>query len=785
MIAPPGHGALHSLCAAGGEQRHPFNHQVKGGDVAGNRLRFEESIQKASDLVWAEKWPEAVRAYERALEEFPDEVSALLGYAWALLNAKRLDKALVVYRKLTKLDPQDPGPFERIAEILEKQGQRDEAAKIYHEAALRYSKQGLSSKFVSNLEASVRLQPHDPQVWAELLQQYQTQADIEKSVLAAVWLAYLYQDEHRDWAIEVCRQAQEFNSYDPRIAQVLRMLQSHQPIQQPPPIGERIPMPDETLGEGGAEEEEEEETHSPVDITRKRALEKLAESIFEEDRPQVQGLSSMEVDLLIGQAIDAQTRGDLEKALSAYERLLEAGVSLPSIHFNLGMLYKEQMRFDEAIPQLEKALRDPEYVLGSHFALGECYQAQGQFSEALQHYLEAVKIVDLGTIQREQADDLIRVYEGLAQSLINTGKPERIQQLGQTLVEFLSQRGWETEALQARKRLDSLAGSGMVLSLAELISLPGSEDILRSVALAQEYQRRRKFYCALEELFHVLSKSPDYLPLHYMLGNLMLDNEQVELGLKKFRMIARTYEIRGQDRQALATYQQILRFSPLDIDTHRIVVDLFIRRGQIDEALNQLFQLADAYYQLAQPDRARDTYAEALKLAPQGSAKKNWKLRILHRIADLDTQRLSWSDAVRDYEQITRISPYDERALIGLFRLYPRIGKTRRGIGALDRLLKHYLEERKVSKALDMLEDLIAETPDNIALRSRAAQLYLNLGRRKEAIEQLDALGDLQLEAGQKKAAVKTIKMILSLDPPNREAYESLYRDMAGEPPPA
>ncbi len=750
--------------------------------MAGNRLRFEEAIQKASDLVWAEKWTEAVHAYRRALEEFPEDVSVLLGYAWALLNAGKLDDALVVYRKLTQLDPKDPGPFERIAEILERRGETEKAAQVYHQAAQRYSKQGLTSKFISNLEASVRLVPNEPQVWAELLQQYQSQMDIEKAVLAAVWLAYLYQDEHRDWAIEVCRQMQEFISYDPRIAQVLRMLQSRQPIQQPPPIGKRVPMPTNTLDAGVLEEEEE--TLSPVDITRQRALEKLAESIFEEDRPQVQGMSSAEVDLLIGQAIDAQTRGDLEKALNAYEKLLEAGVSIPSIHFNLGMLYKEQMRFDEAIPQLEKALSDPEYVLGGHFALGECYQAKGDFADALQHYLEAVKIVDLGTIKREQADDLIRVYEGLAQSLINTGKPERIQQLGQTLVGFLSQRGWETEALQARKRLDSLAGSGIVLSLAELISLPGSEDILRSVALAQEYQRRRKFYCALEELFHALGKSPDYLPLHYMLGNLMLENEQMEIGTEKFRIIARTYEIRGQDRQALATYQQILRFSPLDVGTHRTVVDLFIRRGQIDDALNQLFQLADAYYQLAQPDRARDTYAEALKLAPQGSAQKNWKVRILHRIADLDAQRLSWMDAVRDYEQITRLSPYDERALIGLFRLYPRVGKTRLGIGALDRLLRHYLKEKKVSKALDILEDLLAETPNNIALRSRAAQLYLNLGRRKEAIEHFDVLGDLQLEAGQKKAAIKTIELILSLNPPNRSAYEDLYREMTGQEPP-
>ena len=131
----------------------------------------------------------------------------------------------------------------------------------------------------------------------------------------------------------------------------------------------------------------------------------------------VPGLSEMEVDLLIGKAIDAQTRGDLEAARQSYEQLLGGGVSMPSIHFNLGLIYKEQMRFDDAIAQIEQSLSDPEYVLGSNFSLGESYQALGNSKAAMQHFWEAVKIVDLATIQREHADDLIRVYESLAQNV--------------------------------------------------------------------------------------------------------------------------------------------------------------------------------------------------------------------------------------------------------------------------------------------------------------------------------------------------------------------------------
>ncbi len=747
--------------------------------MPGNRLRFEETVQKANDFVWAERWDEAAEAYHRALEEFPEDDSALMGYAWALLNSHRYDEALNAYERLTKLTPNDPGPYERIAEILESNGERRRAAHTYLEAAKRYAKQGLTAKRTAAMEAAVKLRPHTPSVWMELLNLYKTQHQPQRLVLATLWLAHLYQDDRRDEAIALCREMQPLAPQDPRIGQILILLQSNRALPQPPPIGSEDELTLSTDMDIEATEPDE-EVGTPVEIARQKALTKLAESIFSEATDTAQ----MEIDLLIGKAVDAQTRGDVDAALRHYESLTKAGVSMPSIHFNLGLLYKEQMRFDEAIAEFEASLSDAEYVLGSHFSLGECYQAQGAFQDALEHFLEAVKIVDVATIEREHMDDLIRVYEGLTQSLVNTGEPQRAQQVNQMLVDFLGQRGWEDGAIKARRRLDDLARLGTVLSLAELIALPGSEEILKSIALAQEYQRRGRIYSALEELYHALSGTPSYLPLHHLLGVLVRESGHLEEAIQKFQVIAQTYEIRGQIPQALTSYQLILEISPLDIPVHRRVVDLLVQHGRIDDALMQYLQTADAYYQLAQPERAREVYTEALRLAPRGSADKQWEVRILHRMADLDVQRLNWHAAIKDNEEILRIAPDDERAHLALFRLYPRTGRSHLGVEALDRLVKRYLTNRKVSKAVAILEDLVESQPESIPLRARISQLYLNMGKKAKALSHLDILGDLQLEAGQKEAALKTLEAILALNPPNRDAYAELYREMAQREPP-
>ena len=752
--------------------------------MAGNRMRFDEAIQKANDYVWAEEWTNALKSYRRALREFPDDVSALMGYAWALLNAKELDEALEIYKRLTRLTPSDPGPYERIAEILKHQGQTAEAAEMYYQAARHYNQQGLTRKYIAALESSAELEPRNPNVWNALLEVYKQQRDVDNAVLAAVWLAHLYQDQHRDRAIEVCREMQQFISHDPKLAKTLKMLQSDRHIEEPPPIGSRIPMPTDELEDGGRVEMEE-EGGGPLHQAQHRALEQLAESIFEEDKPQVAGFSQMEIDMLIGKAIDTQTRGDLEEAQKAYESLLGGGYSIPAIHFNLGILHKEQHRFAEAVEQFEHSLSAPEYELGSHFALGECHLAQDDYAEALSHYLTALKTVDLTTVEAPRAESLRHVYAGLAESVIDPGKPEKNRALCESLSDFLGQSRWQEKVQQARKSLDRLTDSDAVLSLAELVSRPNATGILQSVAQTQAYQKERAFYRAQEELFHTIGKAADYLPLHHLLGNILLENDNFDQGIAKFRAIARTYETRGQHAQALSTYREIMQLFPLDVETQQKMIHLYLQQQRFEEAMAQQLQMADAYYQLAQVDEARETYETALELAPRARNEHEWRARILHHIANLDEQRLNWRDAIRSYEEIVRIHPENEDADIALFRIYPRVCKPHLGVNALDKLIRTYLKKRDIKRVLSLLENLIEEDPQNIPLRARITQLYTKLGQREKAISHLDVLGDLQLEAGRKKAAIKTIETILTLNPPDRNAYADLYRELSGHEPPA
>jgi tetratricopeptide (TPR) repeat protein len=452
----------------------------------------------------------------------------------------------------------------------------------------------------------------------------------------------------------------------------------------------------------------------------------------------------------------------------------EAGAEKTAVHFNLGLLYQEKLRFDEAISEFGQAVSHPEYTLGSHFALGECYRARGHIDEALEHFIEVLKIVDLATVQREQADDLIQLYERLADSYAAKGEREQALEFTNALVELLSEKGWEDKVVQARRRLDELAQEGPTLSLAEMLVVPGSERILESVALSQEYTKRGMFYSALEECYYALNAAPVYLPVHRQIAQVLVAMGKIDEAVSKFVVIADTYQMRGNARPSMAIYQQALRLAPMDTAVRAKLIDMLISHGEIDQALENYLILADSYYHLAQMDRAREIYQETLKLTSRGAPENQWEVRVLHKIGDIDMQRVDWKRAIESYERIRELAPGDERARLTLMDLYYRFNRPQVAIAELDGLLNIYRSSGKTQRIFVILEDAVSDRPDDIPLRTRLAQVHLDAGNIEQALVHLDKLGDLQMEAGRAEDARATIQAIIAINPSNAEAYQQL-----------
>jgi len=749
--------------------------------MAGNRAVYEEAVRRGATRAWEQRWEEAIAAYQQALDEFPDEPDALSGLGMALAGAGRAEEALPVLQRAASMVQENPVLQENLAQVLERLGRPQEAAQVYLQAADLYVRQQAQNLAVERWKDAVGADPTCIPAHVNLLRVYLAQQKHREAIAEYLALATLYRDRgETEKAMELCQYALKL---DPRHPDILALMDA---------LRYGIPT---TVGTGPLEALAEElpgerpEGETPVETARRTALAQLAEVVFEEAPPQtgpliLRPLSKRQIDTLISRGIEAQERGDIDEAIACYEEVLKGGVIEPAVNFNLGLLYQQKLQFEDAIAQFQQSVSSPQYRLGSLFALGECYRALGRIDEALTHFLEVLKIVDLSTVRQDQADDLIRLYDELAHTYAARGEREQAVEFINTLIAFLSAKGWEDKVHQARQRLDLLSREGPVLSLAEILAVPGSERVIQSLGLAQEYLRRGKTRPAMDELMSAVERAPTFLPIHRQIGETLVAMGRTEQAVGKFLAIADTYRVRGNFSQAVAMYERALRLAPMNIPARLKLIDLLVSLGEIDRALEHYLALGDAYYQMAQLDQAREKYNEALQLAPRGSPDRRWEVKFLHRIGDIDLQRVEWRRAISVYERIRDLAPDDEMARFTLMDLYERLGRPDRAIAELDGLLQHYVQSGKVPKAVSVLEKMVQEKPGAIPLRARLAQLYLNAGRKEDALRELDILGDLQLQAGKVKDAIATIQVILRLRPPNAEAYRQLLEQLqAGQVP--
>ena len=775
--------------------------------MAGNRQRHERAMKRGAQFAWDSDWDQAIEQFEIARSEFPgDPVPyARLGQVYAELS--QYEEAHRYYQQAARLDPQNLVNLGRVADILERMGRLDDAARLYMAVAEVHLRARDLDSAVGNWERATRLDPNLLSARQRLALIYKRMGRTRSAVREYLALARIYQLRGDvPQAAAVCKSALEMDPNNPDILAAVALLRQGVMMESLPDV----PSQSESASAGTATsadpsvaralrsaadafeggqvlgweveaEPEDEGGGSPVEEARQAALADLAGIVFEEDLAGADApMSKADRDALISKAIDLQTRGATDEAIDAYERAIQGGMRQAAVHFNLGLLYQERVRLTEAIDQLQLSLEDPEYKLGAHFALGECYRAKGKLDEALTHFIEVAKIVDMRTVERDQAGDLVRLYESLAGTYALKGEQEQATAFTNALVEFLSTKGWEDKVKEARERLDMLAEEGQTMSLAEILAVPGSEQLLESIALTNEYARRGWFETALEECYSAIQLAPWYLPTHLLLARLMEQRGHIEAAGNKYVTVARVYRNRGDVTRSVDAFERAMTLAPLDMALRSRLIDMLKRHGEIDRALEHSLALAESYYQLAQIEKARAKYEEALRLAPRGAVEKQWQQRILHQIADIDMQRLSWRDAASAFHRIVQIAPGDERASVMLVELLFRLDRPHEALAELDRFLAILASQRQTKKILAFLSDILSQQPDNMGLLNRLAAACAQAGEREKAISHLDRLGELQLSAGLRAEAGNTIRVILSLQPADAEGYQQLLAQILG-----
>ncbi len=744
--------------------------------MAGNRGIYNAAMKQAQAHAWEKRWKAALQEYQRAAEEFPDDLDARMGIASAYAGLNQWKKALSLYEDLHKEFRDDLVILERLAEAYVEVKDLSRAREQFLRLSNQYVVQGKIPQAVATLERLEKLLPQDGEVLARLAGLYRQggnrsaaiEADLERVRL-------LFREEQLAEAMHLCEQVLREDP-DNRAGRELffrirREIDARR--QRGETIGERVA--------GGA-------------------------------------VSLYQMEAWVREATERQGQGDLEGAIRLYERAVEAGLDRADVHYSLGLLYKEVGQLEAAIGRLRAASADPEYALSSHYTMGECFRDLGRLDQAAQEFERALHLVDLQTIGREAVDDLIQMYEAAASVYEQRNDLARAASLYTTLAGFLQSKRWRkgltdkfrqrAHELTEKSMLSKLRqlGTGLLPAIeghargepvAELPEISGpresaipslAEGTLRPITdflrrggrpeggLAVEpvpaikpleealsilpsrqvqvpvreldttdldepvrelveasavYLERGLFNAALDLCCEVIRQAPGYLPIHLRMGEVYERQERLDLALNKYQALINTYLARGEEKEAVAVYRSLLTLSPDNIAARSRLAELLSGMGRTEEAAHELIQVAHLYFRLGQTNQAVDKFREVRALAPES---KEVYLEYGYFLLKMDRPEA----AVGELSRALQLDPQDPLALARMNIALALLDEEQAFWDSLATTLKRAREDASAFQTIvGQYKDPAVQVYDSPRLAYAQALLYRQGGHMDEVIRVL------------------------------------------------
>jgi pilus assembly protein FimV len=184
----------------------------------------------------------------------------------------------------------------------------------------------------------------------------------------------------------------------------------------------------------------------------------------------------------------------------------------------------------------------------------------------------------------------------------------------------------------------------------------------------------------------------------------------------------------GKLQNAIAEYEKVLKADPKELTVANTIGDLYSRLGQSDKAVEAFKSVGDAYAAQGFTVKAIAMYKKLTKLKPS--------LESVLRLAELYTQQGLFNDARAQYLQVA----------------------------------EEFLRSGELEQAVRIFQKTLEMDPENVAMRTRLAEVYVRLNKKTEAWQLFAAAADSLRTRGQLGPAEEILNRMLTLDPSNSHA---------------
>jgi len=762
---------------------------------------LQDLISKGNSAAWDQKWSDAATYYQQALEIDPENFKALTNVGLAYFEMHEYHEALISYSKAIELNAEDPAPYEKMFLIYEALAQPNEAVKSALHAAESHLQNEDIQKAIENWKRVVEIDLHNIKAHARLGMVYERLGKKKLAVSEYINTAGLLQlsgnTEKAAESIDRALQCSPENIIALRAKEIL-----HQ--------GRQLPLPEPVLTDPAEEikqdvaqleapEPKKPTTYeNPIVEAVDKAMIILAEALFEEQSFAKDGKSKRKTELddglswnlegasdltddsllklHVSQAIEHYSAGAEKEAADHIKSAVDDGYTNPAAYFLLGFLYTKLGRVESATRSLAKSVPHGNFALASRLLLANQYSNGEQWVEASKEYLEALRIADTSLADKENVEDLIHLYEVMMDELEQREGDEAFIEMSKHIEELLLRPDWRNVLTDLRTK--GRSEDGILLPQMDALLDDRRSQIMGIHRDILDLAAEGFYGAAMEKAFFAIKNAPTFLPLHVTIGDLLMEQDKISGAVTKYLAVADVYAVQGKTERALTMLKKVIDLQPMNIEVRQRQIDLLEEYGKKEEAITEYINLAEVFFPLAELDSARVAYSKALNLAGTISDQGGIRLKLLHRLADIDIQRLDWESAINTYTDICESAPENQKASIAFVDLNYRLGKKPAAEMEINRFVDQYDLSSDSETIHGYLAALREEVPGEDYVIRRLVDLFIHLGQVELAISELDKLGELLLESGRRNDAVEVIEEIINLGPANADAYQKLLQQL-------
>lgn len=268
--------------------------------------------------------------------------------------------------------------------------------------------------------------------------------------------------------------------------------------------------------------------------------------------------------------------------------------------------------------------------------------------------------------------------------------------------------------------------------------------------LAALHFRQENYQAAASVYEQFLQKAPRDIETRLRFAECLHRLDRKEAMLAEMFQVARLFEETDETDKALEIYHRIETLKPANLDVSGNVIDLLVKVGRADEAIEQLAEHAREFRAARRVDDALEAYLQILDIDPQ---RDEYRAHFIQTVLD--------APAEDDRNEETR----EVRVLACLEQI--------EAFGAED----------AVGRGREALEALRRRFPGNILVMEKLYERYKALGRDEEANQLRDALVETYVAAGREflerqslDEAREPLQRALELRPDSIDALEVLVR---------